>query len=294
MMASPWADYVPPPRPDEDADDDATPFEVGPGLLPYDLGRRGFWALEPGQPVQMELAVDDIAGALIVREAPLGMLGTFELQVAIALAAVWGDDERERVFPFRIADLVERLELSWSGRTVADLDRALGRLASTLFAATWYDPARELEHDDRFSLLDSYRLSGRRKGRRTLGEVEWSRWTFARLEAQAFGEIDLPTMRRLGSPLARRLYAYCESRSGTASYVHDDGQPVETFVRRVDERFQTTLGSRAAQVRDFRLDLRRAGADVAENDRRYRQLEVVSGRQRGAHVLRVERLRSFD
>ena len=93
-----------------------------PGLLAYDLGRRGFWALEPGQPTQLELAVDDSAGTLIVHQAPLGILGTVELQVAIALAAVWGETDRDRVFPFRIADLVERMELSWSGQTVRDLD----------------------------------------------------------------------------------------------------------------------------------------------------------------------------
>ena len=284
-----WASWTPPggwTDPEPDLGEDGRQA----GLLAYDLGRRGFWALEPGQPTQLELAVDDSAGTLIVHQAPLGILGTVELQVAIALAAVWGETERDRVFPFRIADLVERMELSWSGQTVRDLDRALGRLASVLFAATWYDPARAMEHDDRFGLVDSYRLSGRRGGKRVVGEVEWSRWSFARLEARQFAEVDLSTMRSLRSPLSRRLYAYCECRSGTRNYVNGDGVAVETFSRRVDDQFQLTLGSRRDALRKFRFDLRKAAADVSAADSRYQEIRFESGRQ-SKTVLVVDRLR---
>jgi hypothetical protein len=286
---TPWADFVPR-LPDEP---DATPEELehGRGLLAYDFGRRGLWALEPGQPVQLELPVDDGAGTLVVHEAPLGMIGTFELQVAIALAAVWGEGMRERCFPFRLIDLADCLELRWGGRTQKELDRALGRLRATTFGATWYDPERAQEHDERFGLLDSYRLSGRRNGRRIAGEVEWSRWTFARLEAREFTTIDLKTMRRLRSPLARRLYAYCEARSGTSTGLDDDGRPIERFTRRIDERFQTTLGSERRDLRKFRFDLRSAAADVSSMDTRYRQLSIERGRAR-THVLVVDRTRT--
>jgi hypothetical protein len=291
VTSAPWADFVPRPEAHE-ADNGFQQLEPGPGLLAYDFGRRGFWALEPGQPVQLELAIDDGAGTLIVREAPLGMIGTFELQVAIGLAAVWGEGSRERSFPFRLKDLADRLELRWGGKTQKDLDRALGRLRATTFGATWYDPARAQEHDDRFGLIDSYRLSGRRNGRRVAGEVEWSRWTFARLEAREFAEIDLQTMRRLRSPLARRLYAYCEARSGTSRHQDDDGQPVERFARRIDRRFQATLGSERRELRKFRFDLKSAAADICTTDRRYRRLSVEPGQGR-AQVLVVERARKL-
>lgn len=285
----PWLNYTPPPRLEE--------FEAlasdppSPGILPYDLGRRGFWALEPGKSVQLELPVEDVMGTVIVWEAPLGRISVADLQVAVALSAIWGEGARERVFEFTLADLAERLELAWGGKTAKQLDRALLRLRSTTFGITWREASGHSEHDDRFGIIDSYRLSGRRGGRRHSGQVEWSRWTYGRLDNRHFSLIDLATLKSIESWIAKRLYAYCESMTGHP-WMTDEGERRERFQRRIDDSLKGTLGCRAGrELRFLRADLKKAGEEICRRDSRYREITVRPGKVRGSHLLAVERLR---
>ena len=267
------------------------------GVIERDCAQRGIWSLEPKQAAQLQLPLTsaDRDGQLVLTSAPLGTLGTYEMQVCVALMGRWAAGERTSPYvDVSLHGLAESLGLAWSGRTSRDLRAALGRLVATTFEFIEYDPDTRRGREGAFHILDSYRggWTGERDEPKRQLRVKFSDWTMERLEARQVSDIRLDVLRQLPSPLAKRLYVYLESFAffpGGLVETDTTVEPVKQFDRVVDERFSATLGSSDTRQHRFRQKLQAAGRAIVAADSRYRAADVIPRATGAGFKLRIVR-----
>jgi len=274
-----------PPILEDDRVDDATLSEepaaprstFPPGVTTRLLAERGFWSLSPGLRGE-PFVIDDLRGTLAVEPSRLGAPGVYEATVFTALLTLWGGGAREQpMVRVSLRRLCALLDLSWSGKTAAELRGAIEKLKTTTYRMTLADDAGGRER--LFSLLDEIETTwhGPATTPHRAVQAVFSRTVFEQIaQPRILRPVDLAALKAIGHrrDLARRLFLFLEAQPG-----HELRPGIDVIERVVDERLSATLGCSAPLWRVAGL-MRPAGAAICDAVARYERVELVPRRKR--------------
>lgn len=267
-----------------DVVDEAPPaptLRFPPGVTTRLLAERGFWSLSPGQRAA-PFAVDDLRGSLAVEPSRRGAPGVYEATVFTGLLTLWaGGDRREPVVRVSLRRLCALLDLSWSGKTAAELRAAIEKLKTTTYRMTFTDEVGGRER--LFSLLDEIETQWQGPATTPHRAVRavFSRMVFEQIsQPRILRPVDLAALKSIGHrrDLARRLFLFLEGQPG-----HEFRPGLEVLERVVDARLAATLGCSAPLWRVAGL-LRPAGGAICDAVDRYERAELVPRRKRMLEV----------
>jgi len=265
-----------------------------PGVITRLLAERGFWSLDPASQLAL-FQVDDLHGALQVIPSALGTPGTYEAAVFTGLLTLWaGGDRSEPRVHTSLRSLAELLDLSWGGRTAAELRHAIEVLKFTGYRAIGQNQSGGWER--LFNLLNDVETQwtgpSTTPHRQVMAVFSDPIWQLIS-QPRVLRPVELSLLRALGHnrELAKRLFLFLE---GTSMHPLESGR--ETVERIVDQRLAGTLGARG-ELRDLRRNLIRAGEAITSVAPRYERIEVVPRQKRGLrpgeprYLLRIVRSR---